>query len=587
MKFTSLKDLTAILKKEADRYVSMLADIGGGYVELVDLKGRIISKAGKLVRNSDSKDQDLPLAYKDVIKSKSQVIIKNGQANKLLSQCPVFKASNIQGLIATPIIVDGKVLGILGTTIKEINKESLAIDFDLYTVIARQTAGFISISYKNIKDREEHLSTLDIFEIVVRNMEEGAIVIDDQNRIQIINKSAKAQLGIDWIIDQDSIAITKTGDKLADSEEFKIKIANLESTVFGTIFQVPDNHNYNSIILFKDIQAMKSSIYEATSTTINVADLDKIIGRSKETKKLKEDIVKVAPSISTVLVTGESGTGKEMVATAIWKNSDRKNERFVAINCAAIPEALLESELFGYVKGAFTSADPRGRMGKFELANKGVIFLDEIGDMPLYLQSKILRVIQEKKISRIGSNQVIPLDVRIIAATNQDLREMIKQNTFREDLYYRLNVIPIEISPLRQRPDDIKELFYYYIKHYSNLFGKTFTKVDKDVIEKIIAYPWPGNVRELENACEYMVNMMEFGQITLKTLPRSIYNPYNLLLKEDQITPLEKLEQKEILKALNIFGTNTRGKEEAAKALGIGIATLYRKIQGLDLDELK
>lgn len=585
MTATSLKDLSSI-KQEVDRYVTMLADIGGGDVELVDLEGTRVCGAGTFSEDQGSYKNDLPLAYKKALDTKDQVILGSGE-DPFLKACPIFKDSNLRGLIVTPILVDGQLLGLLGTCLRDKGQARFSIALDLYGILARQTADFISIAYKNVRDTEEHLSTLATFEIVVRNMDEGAIVVDYQNQIQIINKSAKAQLGINWIIDQDNISITKTGDKLADSEEFKIKIGAMESTVFGTIFQVKDNHKYHWIILFKDIQSMKSSIYEATSTTINVADLDNFIGRSKETKKLKDSILKVAPSISTVLITGESGTGKEMVATAIWKNSDRKNERFVAINCAAIPEALLESELFGYVKGAFTSADPRGRMGKFELANKGVIFLDEIGDMPLYLQSKILRVLQERKISRIGSNQVIPLDVRIIAATNKNLREMIRQNTFREDLYYRLNVIPIEISPLRQRPGDIKELFYFFIKYYSDLFGKTFVKVDREVIDRISTYPWPGNVRELENACEYMVNMMEFGQITLKTLPRTIYNPYKAPLIEDQVLPLRDLELREIARALDLYGTDTQGKEEAAKALGIGLATLYRKIQGVDLEDYK
>src|SRR5699024_8879129 len=281
---------------------------------------------------------------------------------------------------------------------------------------------------------------------------------------------------------------------------------------------------------------------------------------------------------STVLITGESGTGKEMVATAIWKNSDRHDKQFVAINCAAIPESLLESELFGYVKGAFTGADPKGKIGKFELANNGVIFLDEIGDMPLYLQSKLLRVIQDKKITRIGSNQIIPLDVRIIAATNKDLKKMIRENQFREDLYYRLNVIPIEIPPLRERKADIVELTEHFIEHYRKMFGKNFNYIDDRAMKTLIEYPWPGNVRELENVVEYMVNMMEYGIIDMNTLPKNIFDPLDLIIPDKNlIKPLELLEKQEIEKAINLFGDNTKGKEQAAKALGIGIATLYRK----------
>lgn len=232
-------------------------------------------------------------------------------------------------------------------------------------------------------------------------------------------------------------------------------------------------------------------------------DKTSILGSSPATLKLKEEISKVARSTSTVLITGESGTGKEMVATSIWRESDRRDKRFIALNCAAIPESIMESELFGYVKGAFTGADPNGRMGKFELANEGVIFLDEIGDMPLYLQSKLLRVLQERKIVRIGSNQLMDIDVRVIAATNKDLKKMVREKRFREDLYYRLDVIPLRVAPLRERLEDI----------------------------------------------------------------------------EDLTLSLRELEKNAIRQALLQCGNHTAGKAMAARKLGIGMATLYRKIQ--------
>lgn len=306
---------------------------------------------------------------------------------------------------------------------------------------------------------------------------------------------------------------------------------------------------------------------------------------------MQEEIKKIARSTSTVLITGESGTGKELVATAIWKASDRRDNRFIAINCGAIPEPLLESELFGYVKGAFTGADPNGRMGKFELANKGVIFLDEIGDMPLYLQVKLLRVIQERKITRIGSNQVIPIDVRIIAATNKDLKEMMYNNKFREDLYYRLNVIPLKIAPLRERREDIRELVYYFAKRYASLFGKNLQKISEETMEHLYEYPWYGNIRELENTVEFMINMMEEdGVLNMGTLPANISEPQPGVGKTgasgtvvtDMVTPLRELERSEIAKAIRIYGNDTEGKKQAAKKLGIGLATLYRKMEGTD-----
>ncbi|MPM39277.1 DNA-binding transcriptional activator HyfR [bioreactor metagenome] len=273
-----------------------------------------------------------------------------------------------------------------------------------------------------------------------------------------------------------------------------------------------------------------------------------------------------------------------MVATSIWRESDRKDQKFVAINCAAIPESLLESELFGYVKGAFSGADPKGRIGKFELANQGIIFLDEIGDMPIYLQTKLLRVLQEKNITRIGSNQVIPIDVKVIAATNTDLKEMMIKKKFREDLYYRLNVIPINIKPLRERPDDIVELVEHFISKYVRLLNKTYSHIDSNTMNLLKNHYWKGNVRELENTIEFMVNMMEAdGIINNRTLPVDFFEDMLSGNKNDiesaTIIPLKELEKREIKKAAQVFGDSTEGKKLAANSLGISLATYYRRLE--------
>ena len=346
-----------------------------------------------------------------------------------------------------------------------------------------------------------------------------------------------------------------------------------------------DPERYARLLLFESTRAIRERYYEITST-VPLEGVFNMIGSSPQTRSLQEEIRKVAKSTSTVLITGESGSGKEIVASAIWKASDRKDHRFIAINCGAIPEPLLESELFGYVKGAFTGADPNGRMGKFELANKGVIFLDEIGDMPLYLQVKLLRVLQERKIIRIGSNQVIPIDVRIIAATNKNLQEMIEKKQFREDLYYRLNVIPLKVAPLRERTEDIKDLVLHFAGRYAGLFGKKLQSITEDTMEALCRYPWYGNVRELENSVEFMINMMEEeGILNRQTLPDNILGTVretkNVSVPAppaQQIRPLKDLEEQEIRRALELFGSGTEGKRQAAKALGISLATLYRKL---------
>jgi transcriptional regulator with PAS, ATPase and Fis domain len=486
--------------------------------------------------------------------------------------------------ISMPIKMNDEIIGVIGMACSnEISRDMILNNLDSYLEFLAQIADFISTKALEDEETKSKAAMMDMLEMIIRNMDEGAIVVNNEGKVSIINSSAKSQLGITRIIDNEKIYIKPTGDTVNNSKEYRVKIGKNSSIVIGDILDIAENPEYKQVLLFRDLKKIHSNIYQMTST-INAVDTDNIIGSSRHTIQLKKRIKKIANFTSTVLITGESGSGKEVVATAIWKNSDRRDKRFVAINCAAIPEPLLESELFGYVKGAFTGADPNGKIGKFELANHGIIFLDEIGDMPLYLQSKLLRVIQDKRVTRIGSNQVIPLDIRIIAATNKDLKKMIRENKFREDLYYRLNVIPIEIVPLRERKEDIVDLFYYFVNYYAKLFGKNVVKIKEETMEKLLDYPWYGNVRELENTVEFIVNMMENGIVNDNTLPLNISNPTSTQYDNDQeIKTLKEIELKEIKKALAYYGTTTKGKSKAAKALGIGVATLYRKLKEAEL----
>jgi transcriptional regulator with PAS, ATPase and Fis domain len=237
----------------------------------------------------------------------------------------------------------------------------------------------------------------------------------------------------------------------------------------------------------------------------NYFALDNIIGNNKKIIELKDIVKKVSHSDSTVLITGQSGTGKEVFATAIHETSNRKDNNFVKINCAAIPEHILESELFGYDEGAFTGSKKGSKIGKFELANHGTIFLDEIGDMSIDMQSKILRVLQDKVVERVGGNDPKKVDVRIIAATNQNLIEKIEKGKFREDLYYRLNVVHIELPLLRDRKDDISVLCDFFIKKFNDKFGIYIERISDEAMSRMIDYNWPGNIRELENVIERLL----------------------------------------------------------------------------------
>ena len=308
---------------------------------------------------------------------------------------------------------------------------------------------------------------------------------------------------------------------------------------------------------------------------------DEIKGVSPSIMRAKEMAMKVAKTDSTVLLLGESGTGKELFARAIHGQSARAHRPFVAINCAAIPETLLESELFGYEGGAFTGARPAGKPGKFEVANGGTVFLDEIGDMPLALQSKLLRVLQDRQVERVGGVSPIDVDVRVISASHKNLEELVARGDFREDLYFRLAVIPLEIPPLRERKEDLYLLLEHYLRKYRTVYSKKPMRFSSEALEILFRYDWPGNVRELENTVEYIVNMESGDVITAESLPPRLLKRQPA---ESQNMSISCAEAEAIRKALETYGTSARGKEKAAQALGIHRATLYRKIKKLGLD---
>jgi len=322
-----------------------------------------------------------------------------------------------------------------------------------------------------------------------------------------------------------------------------------------------------------------------------VHSLDRMVGVSPQIQKVFKTIKQVAGTDVTVLITGESGTGKELVAEAIHYNSSRRDGPLVKLNCAAIPEQLLESELFGYEKGAFTGANAR-KPGKFELSHKGTLFLDEIGDMSLTTQAKLLRVLQERQVERLGGTEKVPIDVRIIAATNQDLEKKVKSGEFRADLFFRLNVVPIHIPPLRSRPEDILPLANYFIDRYNKKFGKQVREMSQAVQKKLLAYEWPGNVRELENAIQRGIvlaqgNVMEDIELSgvgfrdeMAEMTVPLQSGESLVSRVKEVS--SQVEKKLILWALN----QSQGKKgKAARLLGITRKTLYQKLQQYNIGD--
>ena len=310
-------------------------------------------------------------------------------------------------------------------------------------------------------------------------------------------------------------------------------------------------------------------------------NFDKIIGKTPIMTELFQRVEAVAPTPSTVLIRGENGTGKELIAHAIHYNSTRAKGPLVKVNCGVLSEGVLESELFGHVKGAFTGAH-RDKMGRFEMAHGGTIFLDEIGDISLNMQVKLLRVIQEKEFERVGGNETIKVDVRIIAATNRNLEEAIAEKKFREDLYYRLNVIPIVVPPLRERKDDIPLLVDHFIKKFNADFNKTIQGVDEEALQALMAYDWPGNIRELENVLERAIVLSRSDILTVKDFPETIgvqkrQNNHFSYVEGQQLNELvEEFEKTIIEQALEKYNGN---KLRTAEKLGIHRSTFMSKLK--------
>ncbi|MGD8962094.1 MAG: sigma 54-interacting transcriptional regulator [Desulfobacterales bacterium] len=336
-----------------------------------------------------------------------------------------------------------------------------------------------------------------------------------------------------------------------------------------------------------------ASVFDRVTSVLSRMDarhfFPDIIGESLAMRGLLGLIKKVAPSDSTVLILGESGTGKELVATSIFQNSDRQNKPFIKLNCAAIPEELLESELFGHEKGAFTGAT-KFKPGKFDMANQGTIFLDEIGDMPLNLQSKILRVLQEKEFYRVGGSSTIKVNVRFIASTNQNLEKMVQERQFREDLYYRLNVFTLHLPPLRERKEDIPSLVEYFLQNLSK-----DVDISSVALQMIMAYGWPGNIRELKNVIESASVIVENGFIEPAQLPAKITGVFNNSDTNSVSLPAANLpldeRLKEIEKSMIIEALRKTGGVQirATELLGINQRSLWHRIKkyGIDVKSIK
>lgn len=459
------------------------------------------------------------------------------------------------------------------------------------------------------------------FKAVVDALDDSILITDSESRVIYVNPSYSTNTGIQprQILGRKVSDVVKegklfTGGAVLDvlksgKKTFRLSTVNIKTPPeTGYVIGVPllgeDGKVQHVVASSRPIFTLQSLqedfeefLKEATAlrnkkdNTQILSDADsafmnpgRFIGNSTALKAISETIRKVAPSNATVLITGESGTGKEVVADEIYRLSLRSQKPFIKVNCASIPLTLLESELFGYEKGAFSGANSSGKRGLFELANGGTLLLDEIGDMPIDLQAKLLRAIQNKEITRVGGTKKINLDIRFIAATNSNLKDKIREGKFRQDLFYRLNVIPISIPPLRERRDDIEVLCQHFIEHYGKEHGHEL-KLSPSNYKILKSYDWPGNVRELENVMEYLTicssasglidNSVIYGILDIKQDDVRALN-YNMTLED----ALRDYERKLIETALQ----NSRSLRDAGAKLGVNASTVSRKIKQYHID---
>jgi len=470
--------------------------------------------------------------------------------------------------------------------------------------VHRHTLGMVVAAVDGIEKQMKMKKTYNEISLInkqltatLESISEGIIVIDSQGIITQINElanemiKAKNMQAIGKPINeflnfsrffQDTILSKKN---VHDREmSFQVKNGTLHCTISATIVQNNQGNIDRLVLTLREMKSVRKLVNKMTGSQAHFT-FNSIIGKSEELN----DAIKLAKiashSTSNVLLLGESGTGKELFAQAIHNNSDRKEGPFIAINCAALPKGLIESELFGYEGGSFTGARKEGHPGKFELANGGTLFLDEIGDMPMDIQASLLRVLQNKEILRIGGKRAKKIDVRIIAATNKNLEEAVKEKTFRNDLYYRLNVFSIRIPTLRERKQDIKELADYFITTNNISIQKKIEGIDEEVYQVLVNYDWPGNVRELENVIERAVNLTQGKYLKITDLsPQIIKNNPNSSNSFQSVEIASTIKTLELEAIISTLEKNNGNIKKTAAELGIGRRTLYRRLEKYAID---
>lgn len=468
---------------------------------------------------------------------------------------------------------------------KKVYNNSRTIGDLVYKTILKE------IDYSNLK--EDYLKSKEFNDYIANTLHDAVIVLNKDGYVEYYNDKAleileapkeeirKKPLQEFYSSKLKVMEVLKTGEEVYNEEIFLKPKEGPKKHLLKTILPIKDNKGNVIGVLdkIKEIKTAKNFITNMSGSQASFTFED-IIHDSEEMEEVINLAKSTAKTDMTVLIQGESGTGKELFAHAMHNASNRALKPFVILDCSTIPKELVESELFGYAEGAFTGAKKGGKLGKFDLASEGTIFLDEIGEMPLDMQAKLLRVLQDRTFTRVGGNELIEVDIRIIAATNRNLEEEVRKNNFREDLYYRLNMVSVEIPPLRERKKDIIKLTNHFLGEAQYRLNKKDITINPNVKKIFLSYSWPGNGRELENVIFRAVNLCTGNEINIEYLPEYILENVDIKVKPEEssidLTPLEKMELEKILTLLK---ENRGNKKRTAEELGISRSTLYRKLK--------
>ncbi|EOU3658224.1 sigma 54-interacting transcriptional regulator [Escherichia coli] len=589
MELATTQSVLMQIQPTIQRFARMLASVLQLEVEIVDENLCRVAGTGAFGKFLGRQLSGNSRLLRHVLETKTEKVVTQSRFDPLCEGCDSKENCREKAFLGTPVILQDRCVGVISLiAVTHEQQEHISDNLREFSDYVRHISTiFVS---KLLEDQGPGDNISKIFATMIDNMDQGVLVVDDESRVQFVNQTALKTLGVV----QNNII----------GKPIRFRPSTFESNfTHGHMQHIVSWDDKSELIIgqLHNIQGRQLFLmaFHQSHTSFSVANapdephIEQLVGECRVMRQLKRLISRIAPSPSSVMVVGESGTGKEVVARAIHKLSGRRNKPFIAINCAAIPEQLLESELFGYVKGAFTGASANGKTGLIQAANTGTLFLDEIGDMPLMLQAKLLRAIEAREILPIGASSPIQVDIRIISATNQNLAQFIAEGKFREDLFYRLNVIPITLPPLRERQEDIELLVHYFLHLHTRRLGSVYPGIAPDVVEILRKHRWPGNLRELSNLMEYLVNVVPSGEVIDSTLlPPNLLNngtteqsdvtevsEAHLSLDDAGGTALEEMEKQMIREALSRHNS----KKQVADELGIGIATLYRKIKKYEL----